>query len=145
MCKYFFLQLSFGSSVHSYVKEVHALLCFSSELLGVQHAGSVFTNKEQKKAGSWSVCRFCSTCWPCSWHHWHRLLGTKWQHSWSHVHNSHTFFLSFSTNKTRNLVKTTLSSSFFFFFFFLFCYYSIPINMAWIASSSQFPFKYFKA
>ena len=37
------------------------------------------SSKEQKKAfGIWYSSH---TFQPCSWHHWCRLLGTKWQHS----------------------------------------------------------------
>ena len=33
----------------------------------------------QRRAES---CWYCSHAfWPCSWRHWHRLLGIKWQHS----------------------------------------------------------------
>ena len=41
------------------------------------------TNAKPNKLSSWHVWYFCHTCWPCLWCHWHRLLGAKWQHSWS--------------------------------------------------------------
>ena len=39
----------------------------------------------QWKVDSWLNCdQVCQICWPCLWHHWHRLLSTNWQHLWSH-------------------------------------------------------------
>ena len=35
-----------------------------------------------KKVGSLLIWYFCYTFWPCSCGHQHRLLATKWQHSW---------------------------------------------------------------
>ena len=32
---------------------------------------------------AWFSALFCHTCWPCSWRHRHRLLGTKQQRSWA--------------------------------------------------------------
>ena len=39
-----------------------------------------------KNRNGWLVTYlvFLHTFQPCSWCHWHRLLGTKWWHSWSH-------------------------------------------------------------
>ena len=48
-------------------------------------------NEEQKKAGSWRIWYFWHTCWPCSWRHWHKLLGKKWQHSWLCFHDCNPF------------------------------------------------------
>ena len=42
-------------------------------------------NEEERNAGSSHpyMYYFCHPFWLCSWCHRHRLLGTKWQHSWS--------------------------------------------------------------
>jgi len=50
--------------------------------LGHSHVGLHFTNEEQKKTGLRHIWQFCSTCQPCLWCHWYRLLNIKWQHSW---------------------------------------------------------------
>ena len=44
--------------------------------------------QEQKKAGLLRyLILLLHTVHPCVWCHWHRLLGTKWQHSWSSFQN----------------------------------------------------------
>jgi len=55
---------------------------------GSSHLGSLFTNEERKKIGSWQIWYFCPTCQPCLWHH-RCLLGTKWQHSQSCFYDFH--------------------------------------------------------
>ena len=37
--------------------------------------------RSRKKVGSWPIWYTCHPCQPCSWRHWHKLLGTKWQNS----------------------------------------------------------------
>lgn len=37
----------------------------------------------REKAGSWRFSFCYHACRPYSWRHWYKLLGTKWQHSWS--------------------------------------------------------------
>ena len=54
---------------------------------GAMLVHSIFTNEEQRKVVLWCIWYSCHTCWPCSWHHWLKLLGTKWQHSWSCFHS----------------------------------------------------------
>lgn len=45
----------------------------------LSHVGLLLASKEWKKVGSWGGICFYHTCWPCSWHHRHRLLDRKWQ------------------------------------------------------------------
>ena len=56
---------------------------FSSKLSsqGYSCVDSLYQWRKRKVASS-HVSYFCKPCPPCSWGHWHRLWGTKWQHSW---------------------------------------------------------------
>ena len=56
------------------------------------HVGSLNLYQWRAEKGGfvmylWCIWYSCHTCWPCSWHHWHKLLGTKWPHSWSCFHS----------------------------------------------------------
>ena len=46
----------------------------------------------------------CHIFQPCSWHHWHRLLCTKWQHAWSWCHDCQTQIV----NRMWSPVKTAM-------------------------------------
>ena len=72
----------------------HQVITTASNLcLRHSHVGSLFPNEEQKKTGLWCSWYFCHTCHlPCSWHHWHWLLGTKWHH----LHLQHLVLLPLS-------------------------------------------------
>ena len=103
-------------------KKIFIFFFFKSELLRVIH----FTNEEREKLPH-HVSYFCKPCPPCSWGHWHRLWGTKWQHSWW-------YFLQLSNcclkkkkgeKRTRKPVRN----------------YSILISRVCGASSVCFPFK----
>ena len=52
-----------------------------------------------------------NVCWSCSWHHFYRLLDTKWQHSWSCFHDFQTSIL---LNRTQVDWKTAV------------CIFSVP-------------------
>ena len=88
------------------------------------------------------ICNFCHSSQSCLWHHWHRLLGTKWQHSWS-------CFCDFHIDWDQKLSEIqpcvffsslSLSVSFWFCLSFLY-FYPIPLDRACDASSVQPPFK----
>ena len=92
-----------------YQKTLLLFLPLTLNSLRHQHACSLFTSEDQKKVGLWHILYFCHTFRPCSyditdtfathfglvymtsltllppcsWRRWHRLLGAKWQHSWS--------------------------------------------------------------
>ena len=55
--------------------------CFELHLIIKRsHAGSLFNNEEQIKVALWRIWYFSHTFLSCSWRHWYKLLGTKWQH-----------------------------------------------------------------
>ena len=56
--------------------------CFESELLRAQLCWfAPYPWGAEKKPDLWRNRYYCHIRWPCSWRHWYRLLGTKWQHS----------------------------------------------------------------
>ena len=59
--------------------------------------------QSQEKAAAWRVIP-CHIFQPCSWHHWHRLLCTKWQHAWSWCHDCQTQIV----NRMWSPVKTAM-------------------------------------
>ena len=99
---------------------------------GCSQVGSLFTNEEQKRVGSWQNIHFCHTCWPCSWCHRHRTPDTKWQRTELCLRNFNTWtLLFFSTIKTVNQLKNCWERHF----------YSIPKDRAQDAPLLQVPFK----
>ena len=59
--------------------------------------------QSQEKAAAWRVIP-CHIFQPFSWHHWHRLLCTKWQHAWSWCHDCQTQIV----NRMWSPVKTAM-------------------------------------
>ena len=78
---------------------------------GCSPFGLLFTNEAQRKAGSRHFWHLTHTCQPCLSCHWHRLLGTKWQHNGCVCA---TFRCQFLTNRMRNQEKSCFVSRLFF-------------------------------
>ena len=60
--------VSFGCSDNIYTRE--ALFPLNLRSSGRGRVGSLFTNEEQNKVGSWRIWYFCHTCQPRLWRHW---------------------------------------------------------------------------
>ena len=80
--------------------------CFESEYPGRSHVGSLFTNKELKRVGSWRHWYFCYTCRPCLWCHWHTADGQNM--AALTVVSSRLYKRHFLTERTRNGVEKLL-------------------------------------
>ena len=79
--KYFCLLTLLGDMSTFILQE--ALFCFKFELIRVQPFWFALYQWRTETVGWWHIWYFCHTFQPCSWCHWHRLLGAKWRHSWS--------------------------------------------------------------
>lgn len=57
---------------------------FALSVRSMDHSrlASLSTIVKWKKFGTWHDVHFCHKCQSCSWHHTHRMPGTKWQCSW---------------------------------------------------------------
>ena len=80
MCRYFCT--SCVSFINICVSEVpfFVLTIWTFWGCSLSHVGLLLASEEWKRVGSWGGICFYHTCWPCSWHHRHRLLDRKWQY-----------------------------------------------------------------
>ena len=139
----FFFLLSFSSSSSN----MSSTVC--------SHGGSLFTNEEQKKVGSWRIWHFCHTFRPLSWRHWYRFLGTKWRHVRSCSLDFRMPFFFFLQTRPEIDWKTRYCEPgivCLFVCLFLYCFYLfvcliacfvvvfIPIDKSHAATSPRFPF-----
>ena len=114
MSKYFQLQASFGCSIES---DTEVLCCFRS------HVGWLFTNREQRRAGSWR-CLAGLPHIPALF----RLLGTPtWQYSVSCFRDFQTLILKEHDRKSSEKRLCV-------------CFYSVPIERVRDAASVRFSF-----
>ena len=129
---------------YQYLRRRKKEYSFASNLAASGHSlnGLLFTNEEQNKVGSRHIWYFCHTCQPCLWHHWHRLLGTKWQHSLSYFsltdqakNNSNSYVCVFYSILTHLCIFYSILTH-------LCIFYSILTHGACGTSLAWFPFNF---
>ena len=74
LCKYFHLQPSYDYPLKNMSQNYFFVVvaAFNICLSGWSHIGSLSTNEERQRVGSWCNILFCHMCWSRSWCH---LLG----------------------------------------------------------------------
>ena len=118
-----FLSACFIWLFYQYLYKKRApFFCIRFELLRVQPRWLLFTNEVQKRVGLWRIWWVATRASLRVYaHHWRRLMGTKWQHSWWCFCDFQVSIL----NRMRN--QLLYVSSFFCFKFFIF-FYSTPVK-----------------